>query len=136
ADAGQRVDHQIRRRAALADDVSASISCGDVVRQGRSSSYLVIDSLAGIRRGPTTGAPTSFLVSDVITNVTAPLPCTTVAPCPTIFGDPGQASMHIAMKDPGTITNPTSPGPVNAITITRYHVQYTRADGRNTAGLD
>jgi hypothetical protein len=119
--------------AALA---AAGVSCGDVVRQGRSSSYLVVDSLAGIRGGPNAGSPASTLISDVITNVTAPLPCSTAAPCPTIFGDPGQASLHLAMKDPGTAANPNAPGPVNAITINRYHVQYTRADGRNTAGLD
>ena len=28
------------------------------------------------------------------------------------------------------------PGPVNVITIDRYHVDYVRADGRNTPGVD
>ena len=44
--------------------------------------------------------------------------------------------MHIALKDPGTAAAPSTPTEVNAITITRYHVEYIRADGRNTPGVD
>jgi len=128
--------NRLIRLIGIAALAAAGASCGDVLRQSRSSSYLVMDSLAGIHGGPTSGVPSSILSSDVITNVTAPLPCSTVSPCPTIFGDAGQASMHLAMKDPGPTGSPNAPGPINAITINRYHVQYTRADGRNTAGLD
>jgi hypothetical protein len=116
--------------------IGATTSCGDVVRNGRSPSYLVIDSLAGIRGAVTLAPPTSTLVSDVITNVTSPPPCTQTEPCPTIFSDSGQAVFHIALKDPGSAAAPTVPSQVNAITIERYHVDYVRADGRNTPGVD
>jgi hypothetical protein len=126
----------LRRFFALVALIGAATSCGDVVRNGRAPSYLVIDSLQGVRGATTQGTPTSTLISDVITNVISPAPCTQDAPCPTIFGDTGEATMHIALKDPGTATAPSSPTEVNAITITRYHVDYVRADGRNTPGLD
>lgn len=116
--------------------IGATTSCGDVVRNGRSPSYIVIDSLAGIRGAGTLGTPTSTLISDVITNVTSPPPCSQTAPCPTIFGDPGQAVMHIALKDAGPAAAPAVPSQVNSVTIDRYHVDYVRADGRNTPGVD
>ena len=126
----------LRRFFALVALIGAATSCGDVVRNGRAPSYLVVDSLQGVRGATTQGTPSSTLISDVITNVISPAPCTQDAPCPTIFGDTGEATMHIALKDPGTATAPSSPTEVNAITITRYHVDYVRADGRNTPGLD
>ena len=43
--------------------------------------------------------------------------------------------MHIVMKDAGS-ANPTAPTAINDITLTRYRVVYTRADGRNTPGVD
>jgi hypothetical protein len=106
---------------------ATATSCGDVVRNGRAPSYLVIDSLGVL--GTSTPGP---LKSDVIVN--SPAPCTVASPC--IFGDSGQATMHIALKDPGPPTAPASPTEVNAITITRYRVDYVRADGRNTPGVD
>ena len=126
----------LTRFLALVGLVGMTASCGDVVRNGKSPSYLVIDSLAGIRGASTLGTPASTLISDVITNVSTPPPCTQASPCPTIFGDSGQAIMHIALKDPGTAATPTVPGPMNLITIDRYHVDYVRADGRNTPGVD
>jgi hypothetical protein len=126
---------RLTRISLLVAIVAASVSCGDVVRTGRASSYLVIDSLAGIRGAATIGTPTTTLTSDVITNVTSPSPCTTDTPCPTVFGDLGQAVMHIVMKDEGSIS-PTTASQVNSITLSRYHVEYSRADGRNTQGVE
>jgi hypothetical protein len=122
------------RFVAVAAIVATSVSCGSVAR-GRGSSSLVIDSLNGIRGAVTPGTPAATLTSDVITNVTSPAPCTATAPCPTVFGDGGQAVMHIVMKDAGS-ANPTAPTEINNITLTRYRVVYTRTDGRNTAGVD
>jgi hypothetical protein len=119
--------------AALA---AASASCGDVVRQGRAPVFLVIESLQGIRGGATGGEPSGTLTSDVITNVTTPEPCSTTNPCPTIFGDSGQAILRLTMKDIGTRANPNTPTTNNEVTITRYRVSYYRADGRNTPGVD
>ena len=44
--------------------------------------------------------------------------------------------MHLELKDQGTTAPPTTPSANNQVTLTRYHVEYTRADGRNTQGVD
>jgi len=122
------------RFVGLAALVAASVSCGSVVRNGTTPAYLVLDSIAGIRGATTPGAPASVLSSDVVTNVPAPAPdCTATKPCPTIFGDSGTVSMHLGLKDPSA---QTAPSQFNAITIDRYHVEYTRADGHNIQGVD
>jgi hypothetical protein len=111
---------------------AAAASCGDVVRQGRSPSMLVVDSLQGSPGGGH-GANTftGTLFSDVIVLVTTPAPCTPDSPCPTVFADSGQATLSIALKD--VTVSPTSN---NQVTITRYTVTYRRNDGRNTPGVD
>ena len=115
---------------------ATATSCGDVVRNGRSPAFLVIDSLLGIRGAAQVGTKGNTLISDVITRVATPPPCTTEIPCAVVFGDSGEASMHIALKDPGTAAAPSALTELNAITIDRYHVDYVRADGRNTPGVD
>src|SRR5476649_2152118 len=84
--------------AALA---AVTVSCGDVSRQGSSPVYLVIDSLTGTRGAATIGTASNTLVSDVITNVTSPAPCTPATPCPTIFSDPGSVTLRAPLKDIG-----------------------------------
>jgi hypothetical protein len=116
----------------IAAVVAASVSCGDVVRQGRGPSMLVINQLSGASGG--SGGASTFsgtLFSDVQVLVTSPDPCTPTRPCPTLFSDSGQASVSLVMKD-ATIA-PTSN---NQVTINRYHIEYVRADGRNTRGVD
>jgi hypothetical protein len=115
----------------LAALVGASVSCGNVVRSGRSPVYLVVDSVTGTS-GATkdTGIP---LYSDVITNVTSPPPCSQTSPCATVFADTATASMRAELKD---ITSTTGPSPYNDVTINRVHINYTRADGRSTPGVD
>jgi hypothetical protein len=119
----------------LAVMVAATTSCGDVSRQGSSPVYLVIDQLQGQRGAASLGSPSNPLISDVITNVTQPAPCTPTAPCPTVFGDSGTVTLRAPLKDIGTTTT-LSPTSNNEVTINRLHVQYTRADGRNTPGVD
>lgn len=123
------------RLIGLAALVAAAVSCGDVVRQGSSPVYLVIDQLQGIRGAVSPGAPASTLISDVITNVTTPAPCSTSNPCPTIFGDDGQVILRAPLKDPGA-TAALSPTTNNEVTINRVHVEYVRTDGRNAPGVD
>jgi hypothetical protein len=116
----------------LAAVVAASVSCGDVVRQGRSPSMLVIDQLTGAPgggRGANTFSGT--LYSDVQVLITTPDPCAPTSPCPTIYSDSGQVALSLAMKD-HTIEPTTN----NQVTITRYRVEFVRADGRNTPGVD
>ena len=113
-------------RLALLALTMFSASCGDLTREGTASSYLVISTLEAA-----SGAqPSNFgatLQSDVLTIVDGQ---------PTIFSDSGRVRLTLAMKDAGSVDSPTTPTVNNFITITRYRVRYTRADGRNTPGVD
>ncbi len=122
--------------AALAPLLVASVSCGDVVRQGRAPVYMVMDSLQGARGGKTSGTLSGTLQSDVLTLVTSPEPCSSTTPCATVFGDGGQVILRLSPKDIGSVAAPAAPSTNNAVTINRYRVTYRRADGRNTAGVD
>jgi hypothetical protein len=113
--------------------VGTSVSCGNVVRQGRSPVYLVIDKLEGVRGAKTLGTPSGFLTSDVLTLVTSPDPCKPESPCPTVFDDSGLVTLRVSPKD---ITNPAGPSTNNDVTITHYRINYKRTDGRNTQGVD
>ena len=44
--------------------------------------------------------------------------------------------MELTLKDQGVPGTANQPSPLNAVTFTRYHVDYRRADGRNTPGVD
>ena len=85
----------------LAALIAVTTSCGDVARQGSSPVYLVIDVLQGLRGGTTVGQASNPLISAVITNVTTPAPCSTTAPCPTVFADSGQVTLRALLKDIG-----------------------------------
>lgn len=119
---------------ALALAIGASASCGQLNSEGRSPSYLIIDSLTAAS-GVT---PTSFgnaLESDVVTNVKT----TTGGQegyVPTVYEDVGKADLRMALKDTGGSGSPTTPTSTNAVTVTRYHVDFKRTDGRNTQGVD
>jgi hypothetical protein len=106
--------------------LAASSSCGDLTREGTSSSYLII---AGIEAA--SGADsTSFgagLSSDVITVKDS------VA---TVFNDPARVTFKLGLKDPGPASSPVTPTQNNWITLTQYHVQYVRSDGHNIEGVD
>jgi hypothetical protein len=123
---GGEIGRPTGRLAAVLALVALSASCGDVVRQGTGSSYIILNALEAA-----SGAePTQFsgtLQSDVLT---------VVDDVPTTFNDVGRARMTLAMKDPGTADTPTIPTANNFITLNRYRVQYIRADGRNTPGVD
>lgn len=112
-------------------------SCGDVVRTGRSPVMLIISNLTASPGGGF-GAGTfgNVLHSDVQVLVTTPAPCTPTTPCPTFFSDNGQVTLTMALKDVGTAAAPLTPTTNNQVTINRVHVEYIRADGRNTPGVD
>ncbi|MEP7304700.1 MAG: hypothetical protein ABJA98_04205 [Acidobacteriota bacterium] len=119
----------IRRFVAVLALLTTS-ACGDVVREGRSPVFLVIDSLQAApgNRPTALGNP---LISDVITNIITPAPCSAATPCPTVFNDLGSVGFRLAPKDVSV-----APTTNNQVTISRYHVGYRRADGRNTPGVD
>jgi hypothetical protein len=125
------------RRVAAALFAIASVlsgSCGSLVKQGRSPSYVIINSLTAA-----SGAkPQEFgnvLASDVVTNVKTTIGGQEVF-VPTIFADNGQAIVKLGLKDIGQGATPASPTTNNQITLTRYRVVYTRSDGRNREGVD
>jgi hypothetical protein len=124
------------RLAAAAALATAAIGCGDVVRDGQSPMFLVIDALEAQAGAASPGPFTGTLHSDLITNVTTPAPCSTSAPCPTIFSDSGRVTLHVSPKDITTLGTISEPSSNNQVTINRYRVDYRRADGRNTPGVD
>jgi hypothetical protein len=128
-----RVSSFTNLAAALTVALFAS-ACGDVSRTGRSPAYLVLGNLEGA-----SGAdPDQFggtLHSDVITIVEVSRGDDTFF-VPTFFNDVGRATFRVALKDPGPTLTPTPPSSLNAITLTRYRVEYIRSDGRNTQGVD
>ena len=124
--------HTVRHFVAMTALVAATTSCGDVIRQGRSPVYLVINRLQAAQGNHICSFGGS-LTSDVLTLITSPDPCSKTNPCRTIFNDVGQVDLKISVKD---ITNPTTPSTNNEVTVNRYHVAYRRADGRNTPGVD
>jgi hypothetical protein len=103
----------------------SSISCANGQLSGQSSSFVIIDSLEA-SSGALPGTFSSTLASDVLTRVR--VQGTIVE---TIFADDGRATFVLGHKDPGAATSPT-----NFVTITRYHVRFLRADGKNTPGVD
>ena len=110
----------------------AASGCGDVATGSRASSILVIDSLSAAS-GAEPGKYGGTLNSDVTTNVTEPPPCSDTSPCAVVFPDLGQVSLSLTAKNQASTTAPTA---LNAVTITRYRVEFTRTDGHNTPGVD
>jgi hypothetical protein len=121
---------RLTRVFALAALVAASVSCGSVVRDGRSPVYLVIDELSAAATG------NNVLLSSVVTSATTPLPCTTASPCLIVLNDLATVTLRTSLKDVAGTTTPAAPTTNNEVTINRYHVSYRRADGRNTQGVD
>lgn len=104
-------------------------SCGTQVREGEAASYLIVVSLQAAS-GAEPDKLGAVLHSDVITFVKVTGVTERV---PTVFSDPAEVTLQLALKDPGPQSAPTTN---NFITITRYRVVYTRTDGRNTPGVD
>ncbi len=129
-----KLNHRVMLAGAAACALLVA-GCGDVARSGRAPAQVVIEALTAASGA----APDEFggmLSSDVITLRTQPAPCTQASPCPTIYGDPGQVQMSLVLKDQGQPGLPSAATPLNAVTFTRYRVEYRRTDGRNTPGVD
>jgi hypothetical protein len=109
--------------AALAGTVAAGVSCGDVVREGKSPVMIAVDTLQASAGGPTAGTLGAPLNSDVETKGS-------------VFNDVGSAMVRIIPKN----INTTPAGPLmttnNEVRITRIHVAYRRTDGQNQPGVD
>jgi len=97
--------------------VAVSSACGEFTREGRAPVVLVVDSL--IVGDDEQGT----LLSDVITKNST-------------FNDMAEVEMRLILKDPGPPGVTVGPSLLNAVTITRYRVEYRRTDGRSTQGVD
>ncbi|HVG86460.1 MAG TPA: hypothetical protein VM820_18175 [Vicinamibacterales bacterium] len=126
---------RIRAVASLAVIAASTLgltSCAsEFTRTGSSPSFIIVESLLGApgNEPDQFGSP---LFSDVQTIVEETISGQPVR-LPTTFNDLGQVRMSLSLRNPNT---PTGPSSVNAITINRYHVDFRRADGRNTPGVD
>lgn len=116
------------KRAILCVLAIASVSCGQMTRQGTASSYLIINSLEA-SSGAEPDEVGGTLQSDVIT-------IDKETGAAGIFQDNGLVSFSLGLKDAGSSANPNTPTSNNYITVTRYRIRYVRADGRNTPGID
>lgn len=114
------------KRAVLGLLILGSVSCGELTRQGTASSYLVVAELEA-SPGAEEGEFSGTLRSDVLT---------VVDDTAGIFDDLARVTFQLVLKDPGPPGAPSTPSPNNAITVNRYRVEYIRADGRNTPGVD
>ena len=136
--AERRSGHQLSGRwaaIAVALCVAASGSCANsALDSGRASTSLVIEQLSAAHGSDTTTFA-NVLQSDVVTSVPSTVGGQTVQ-TPTVFEDIAQVIMRLAFNDPGTPANPASPTSANWITVDGYRVQFIRADGRNTPGVD
>jgi hypothetical protein len=96
--------------------------CTRAQLHGQSPAYVIVRSLEG---APGADAATFdyTLRSDVSTNGV-------------VLEDMGRVSFALALRDPGAAALPQSPTPSNFISFARYHVRFSRADGRDTAGVD
>jgi hypothetical protein len=107
--------------------VLTTSACGQLQREsGTGSSYLIVNALQA-STGDDPEKVQNILLSDVVTVVKG---------SPTIYNDLGVVTFSLGLKDPGTATSPSTPTSANYITVDRYHVQFVRADGRNTPGVD
>ena len=121
-------------RHALAVVLFLTPSCTSAQRHGASPAYLIVDVLeAASGAEPTTFGGT--LASDVITVVTR-RQAGVEGQQATVFEDFGRVEFSLALKDPGSAASPAQPTTTNFITVTRYHVRFIRADGRNVPGVD
>jgi hypothetical protein len=108
----------IRRVVVLGLMLATAAGCSSTVREGRSPVYLTMLTLEAAS-GAEPDDMSNTLQSDVQTEGG-------------VFEDPGRVAVRLQLKDPtsGAIS------PTNAVTLTRYRVDFSRSDGRNTPGVD
>jgi len=101
---------------------------GDLMRTGRAPMFLTIESMSAKPGGG--GEEGSFLLSDVQVLVDQTVNGVTTK-VPSVVNDTVTASIRSNEKNPSATATL-----INAITLTRYHVEFRRTDGRNTPGVD
>jgi hypothetical protein len=113
---------------------TSATSCGSAVNAGSGPVFLSIDRIGGIAGSATpvgNSQGSSLLISDVLTLVSQGGTCSKTAPCPTVFGDSGVATLRLVPKNVAL-----TPSSNNDVTLTRVHVAYRRTDGPSVPGVD
>ncbi len=100
----------------------ALIACNSIENDTRSASMLIVNNLLG---EDIEGNAANFLESDVLFE--------DKDGNTSVIADSAIASITVRLLDPASLTGPSD---LNAVTITRYVVSYTRSDGRGTEGVD
>jgi hypothetical protein len=100
----------------------ASCTTPDTLEQDTTNTFLVVEQMGG-------ADGVSEIFSDVC--VLEEDPDTGASFC-TIFNDNGEVEMSATLKNQDQLTGTF----LNDVIITSYHVTFTRADGRNTPGVD
>jgi hypothetical protein len=116
----------------LGSAILTSTSCGEVARTGDSPAFLIVSFLEAAS-GADPGTFSNTLNSDVSTIVEEQIAAGQTVRTATVFNDIGRATFRVGFKNP---FSPSAPSTLNEITITRYRVEFKRADGRNTPGVD
>jgi hypothetical protein len=117
------------RLAGAAACVISLAGCGsEMLRTGRSPMFLVIDNMEA--KAGNNGEQSAFLLSDVqvIVDQTTNGVKSQVA---AVFNDTATATVRSIEKN-----RDATAAPINSITLTRYHVNFRRTDGRATPGVD
>ncbi|MFN2581584.1 MAG: hypothetical protein ABR498_02445 [Candidatus Dormibacteria bacterium] len=107
---------------ALLSAALLAAGCGDT-SSGPSPSKVIVTDIKVGAGGVSPQLVNGPLNSDVLTKGS-------------VFDDLAQVTMEATLKDPGNPGAANTPSPLNAVTFTRYRVEYRRADGRNTPGVD
>jgi hypothetical protein len=124
-----RIRSTVGRLLAGAGCVISMVSCGgELQRTGRAPVYLTVASMAASSGNG--GQESAFLLSDVQTLIEQDVNGVTVR-VPTVFNDNATATIQVNLKNPEILATA-----INAVTLTRYHVEFRRTDGRNTPGVD
>ena len=97
-------------------------ACGDT-SSGRSPSKVTVTEVKVAQGGTSPTFSSGPLNSDVLTNGS-------------IVDDLAEVTLELQLKDPGVPGSTNAPSGLNSVTFTRYHVEFRRADGHNTPGVD
>jgi len=124
----------VGRLAGAAACVISLASCGgEMLRTGRAPMQLVVANMQATPGEPGGGGTAgSFLMSDVQVLIDQTVNGVTTK-VPGVINDSATATLQTIAKsqNPDTLTSD-----LNIITLTRYHVEFRRTDGRNTPGVD
>lgn len=100
----------------------AVVACNPIENETQSASMLVIENVLGTDLD---GNNANYLESDVLYE--------DKDGNTSVYNDAATLTITARLLDPLSVTGPSY---LNAVTLERYVVSYTRADGRNTEGVD